>query len=75
MTELRKELTSVGEIRYVGQDHALDCLRYIVMSRPRAPKPIEPPTPMTSLDRLKVGSEQSFRRQFRESVHGGTTWF
>lgn len=37
MTELKQEPKPDGTIVYVGSDHALDCVRYIAMSRPKAP--------------------------------------
>jgi len=35
MTELQVQ-NDDGKVKYIGDDHALDCLRYIAMSRPRA---------------------------------------
>jgi hypothetical protein len=36
--ELRQEVLPTGGTRYVGEDHALDCLRYIANSQPRPPE-------------------------------------
>lgn len=33
---LKKQVRPDGSIQYVGSDHAVDCLRYIAMSRPKA---------------------------------------
>jgi len=38
LSELRRDLLPSGKPEYIGDDHAVDCLRYIVMSRPAAPK-------------------------------------
>jgi hypothetical protein len=35
MKDIKKEILPSGLMRFVGLDHALDCLRYIVNSRPR----------------------------------------
>ena len=75
MTDIRKELMPAGDIRYVGPDHALDCLRYILMSRPRAPKPHDEPKAMTSQEAFFLRCHQQWEKRFRESVHGGATWF
>lgn len=37
MRELKKEILPMGSVRFVGIDHALDCLRYIINSRPKRP--------------------------------------
>jgi len=75
MTEILKELMPAGDIRYVGPDHALDCLRYIVMSRPRAPKPHEEPKAMTTQEAFFHRSHQRWARAFRDKVHGSFSWF
>lgn len=36
--ELKKEVTESQRVVYTGEDHVLDCLRYIFMSRPRRPE-------------------------------------
>jgi PBSX family phage terminase large subunit len=38
MSELRRQVTESGRPEFIGDDHALDCLRYILMSRPAAPQ-------------------------------------
>lgn len=76
MAEIRKELTADGKMRFRGDDHALDSLRYVVMSRPRAPKKDEEPRPeMSSWDRMKLASEKRFRQEWNKSLHGGDSWF
>lgn len=60
LKELQRVIDPVsGKIKYVGTDHEPDCLRYIVMSRPRAPKVSLEKRVLAKLDAAKVTDVQS----------------
>lgn len=70
-----KELQIIkGE--YVGADHALDGLRYVVMSRPKpaqqAPRDI---SKLPSHDQLKIRVETAFQKQWDRHQGVSKTWY
>jgi PBSX family phage terminase large subunit len=76
MMELRKEVTGTGDMRFAGQDHALDAFRYVCMSRPRAPKGTEAPQPeISTWDRMKLTSEKRFRENWVRANGGSSSWW
>lgn len=38
IVELRKEITAQGKPKFVGEDHGLDCIRYILNAQPKPPQ-------------------------------------
>ncbi len=75
ITELKREIQSSGHLKFVGDDHAVDCLRYVVMSRPQPPRHTKP----DPYEHLKLTSPASYRewhneRQMRQRWRGGEGW-
>lgn len=58
-SELRKKLTPAGRTIYLGSDHGIDPVRYVVNSRPK-------PSELTSKDKSKLPLQDQFLR----SSHG-----
>lgn len=46
---IKKKITASGKVEYQGVDHALDCVRYIILSRPRRPE-------LAHIDEMNLGS-------------------
>lgn len=78
---LKKDINSEGYVTYKGADHALDCVRYIAISRPRPPE-------LSAPDATILGSMGSFaarsharwlagfqREERRQKGLGGSSYF
>src|SRR5262245_33170692 len=74
-----------GRVEYIGRDHATDCLRYVAMSRPLPAErgKVEREDAMARadrvaaancFDRLKLRSEEKFKRTHGGMDKGGT-WY
>lgn len=75
MEELRKEVRVSGTLEYIGADHAIDPVRYIVMSRPpsadrKKRDEIFLPTPQ----RLAARTHDSWSRKFGKKAGGENRW-
>ena len=65
-----------GRIKYIGSDHALDCLRYIAMSRPAAAerKKLDI-SQLPTMDQIMVRTQDKFFKDWgREDMHEGS-WY
>lgn len=58
--ELKKEITESQRVVYTGSDHALDCLRYIFMSRPRRPE-------LAPVDLASLTNQERFARRAHDN--------
>jgi hypothetical protein len=56
---LKKKVRPNGYVEFVGPDHCLDCLRYIVVSRPRRPE-------LTRIDELNLSTLELMRKRSHE---------
>lgn len=60
MQQLQRVFTAEGKWQFVGSDHALDCLRYIAMSRPQAPE--KPAIDTSQMDQMTLKAARSLSR-------------
>lgn len=56
MKDLKKEILPSGTMRFVGTDHALDCLRYIINSQPK-------PSEFTPRDLKGTSAQDGFMKR------------
>ena len=61
MQALKKEVKPDGTIAFKGVDHAIDDLRYILMSRPQAAKNPDPPAKYEHLKNIDPRSYREWR--------------
>lgn len=59
MRGLKKKVMPNGTVKFMGIDHALDCVRYIVNSRPRRPE-------LMRIDRLNLSTADLMMRRTHE---------
>lgn len=75
MKDLKKEILPSGTMRFVGSDHALDCLRYIINSQPRAPKPTEyDMAHLPTQDRFAIRAHDRWAKTFGQKPNE-RSWF
>lgn len=62
---IKKKIMPSGYVKYVGRDHAADCLRYIILSQPRRPELISlDENQLDSLTQMKVRAEDKWVKRF-----------
>lgn len=77
----KKDIDPNGYVKYKGMDHALDCLRYIAVSRPAPPLvSIYDESQMTSLTQSARRSHSNWAGKFDKQVRrsqglGGSSYF
>jgi hypothetical protein len=65
MHSLKKKIKSNGYIEFLGLDHATDCVRYIINSKPRRPElEMVDDAHLDSLTLMKRRAEDRFLKQF-----------
>jgi PBSX family phage terminase large subunit len=79
MMELKVNVTESGRLDYTGGDHALDCVRYIFMSRPKRPEfaPVDLSS-MTPQSRFALKAHERWGARFDKSIkkrEGEGSWF
>jgi hypothetical protein len=81
MKELQKEHDEeTGKLEYIGQDHAIDPLRYILLSRPSAPKRAEIDlSKMPTTDAFAIRTHDRWGKQWDKKTvtngNGKGSWF
>jgi hypothetical protein len=72
MHGLKKKIETNGYVKYLGRDHACDCLRYITNSKPQRPELLALDLAhLDSLTLMKHRAEDRFLKQFsRQSMNG-----
>jgi hypothetical protein len=77
-TELQRAIDAeTGKVKYVGADHAVDDLRYIAMSRPKAPEraKLAPSNlPVFTFDQKIAGSLGKFDKTFGRDPSENSWW-
>jgi hypothetical protein len=70
---LKKVVKSDGTIVYVGSDHAVDCVRYVLMSRPKAAamKQIDIQH-LPTLQQIAVRASDKFSETFGRNMNEGS---
>lgn len=72
---IKRVIKSNGIVEFVGVDHALDCMRYIVNSRPRRPELSKiDETNLSSADLMMRRSHDKWAKNFAKS-RGNGQWF
>ena len=65
MVELKKEVLPSGHMRFLGDDPPLDCLRYVLLSRP---KPLERTradvATLTSQEQFALRTHEKWKKRF-----------
>ncbi|KKN00368.1 hypothetical protein LCGC14_1138430 [marine sediment metagenome] len=75
MQALQSEVTENARLKYTGDDHAVDWLRYILMTRPkRADRTPEDLAALTNQERFAVQAHAKWAQRFGKAQSSGS-WF
>lgn len=76
MANMKRVPKPDGSLMFVGSDHAVDSLRYVVMSRPSPPARVNHDLDaLTPQERFLIQSHAKWGRQFDKQITGGNNWW
>lgn len=76
MANMKRVPKPDGSLMLVGSDHAVDSLRYVVMSRPDPPVRVNHDIEaMTPQERFLIQSHVKWGKQFDKQIGGGNNWW